>query len=199
MATTRYRHLETPLGRVLLTGREGALTGLHFTGLNATPAIDRAWVADDSGFEAVCRQLDEYFAGRRQSFDVPLQMDGSPFQVEVWSALLGVQYGETASYGEIARRIGRKGAARAVGAANGRNPIAIIVPCHRVIGADDTLTGYGGGLDRKAWLLDLERGFRYQPEIGLERAAVHTFSAMRARHAGMRARAVLRPSPATAP
>jgi methylated-DNA-[protein]-cysteine S-methyltransferase len=199
MATTRYRHLETPLGKVLLTGRDGTLTGLHFTGLNATPAIDPAWVLDDSGFGHICSQLDEYFAGSRQSFDLPLQMDGSPFQKEVWSALLDIQYGETASYGEIARRIGRRGAARAVGAANGRNPIAIIVPCHRVIGADDTLTGYGGGLDRKAWLLDLERGFRYQPEIGQERAAVHTFSATRARHAGMRARAVLRPSPATAP
>jgi methylated-DNA-[protein]-cysteine S-methyltransferase len=191
--------METPMGRVLLTGRSGALTGLHFMGLNATPALDPTWTPDDGSLDPVCRQLEEYFAGDRRTFEVPLEMDGSPFQVEVWSALLGVQYGETASYGEIARRIGRKGAARAVGAANGRNPIAIIVPCHRVIGADDTLTGYGGGLDRKAWLLDLERGFRYQPELGRERAAAHTFSATRARHAGMRARAVLRPSPATAP
>ena len=101
-------------------------------------------------------QLGDYFAGRLTSFDVPMQLEGTPFQREVWQGLLEIDYGETISYGELARRIGRPRAVRAVGLANGQNPIAVIVPCHRVIGADGTLTGYGGGLDRKRLLLDLE-------------------------------------------
>ncbi len=103
-------------------------------------------------------QLEEYFAGERTSFDIPLAPEGAPFEREVWRALEEIPYGETVSYGEIARRVGQPTAARAVGTANGRNPIAVIVPCHRVIGADGSLTGYGGGLERKRLLLELERG-----------------------------------------
>ncbi len=103
-------------------------------------------------------QLQEYFAGERTTFEVPLLMKGAEFERQVWQALRGIPYGQTVSYGEIARRVGQPSAARAVGLANGRNPIAVIVPCHRVIGADGTLTGYGGGLERKRLLLDLENG-----------------------------------------
>jgi methylated-DNA-[protein]-cysteine S-methyltransferase len=108
--------------------------------------------------EQVRTELDEYFVGTRRTFDVPLLLEGTPFQNEVWRALLEIPAGSTATYGEIARRLGRPQAARAVGAANGQNPISIIVPCHRLVGADGTLTGYGWGLDRKRSLLDRERG-----------------------------------------
>jgi methylated-DNA-[protein]-cysteine S-methyltransferase len=101
-------------------------------------------------------QLDEYFAGKRTQFDLPLHPIGTPFQIEVWEALKAIPYGEVRSYGDIAEQIGRPGASRAVGLANGRNPISVIVPCHRVIGASGSLTGYGGGLERKRLLLDLE-------------------------------------------
>jgi len=112
----------------------------------------------------VKRQLEEYFAGKRTTFDVSLAPEGAPFEREVWRALEEIPYGETVSYGEIARRVGQPTAARAVGTANGHNPIAVIVPCHRVIGADGSLTGYGGGLERKRLLLELERGQgRLQP------------------------------------
>ena len=104
------------------------------------------------------RQLDRYFEGTLTEFDLPLGPRGTPFQQQVWAALCDIPYGETISYGELARRVGRPGSARAVGAANGSNPISIIIPCHRVIGSDGRLTGYGGGIDRKAWLLDHEAG-----------------------------------------
>jgi methylated-DNA-[protein]-cysteine S-methyltransferase len=109
-------------------------------------------------------QLAEYFAGERREFDLPLAPQGSGFQVQVWRALLRIPYGETCSYGDIARVVGRPSASRAVGAANGRNPIPIIVPCHRVIGSNGSLTGYGGGLPVKRWLLDHERGWK-QPSL----------------------------------
>jgi methylated-DNA-[protein]-cysteine S-methyltransferase len=114
------------------------------------------WVRDDAPFAAAHAQLDEYFAGDRTEFDLPLHPSGTPFQLKVWDALRTIPYGEVRSYGEIAEQIGKPGAARAVGLANGRNPISIIVPCHRVIGASGALTGYGGGLERKQALLDLE-------------------------------------------
>jgi methylated-DNA-[protein]-cysteine S-methyltransferase len=113
-------------------------------------------------------QLAEYFAGERRAFDLPLAPQGSGFQVEVWRALLRIPYGETCSYGDIARVVGRPAASRAVGAANGRNPIPIIVPCHRVIGSNGSLTGYGGGLPVKRWLLDHERGWK-QPSLPVAR------------------------------
>jgi methylated-DNA-[protein]-cysteine S-methyltransferase len=114
-------------------------------------------VRDDAALTDVTRQLDEYFAGTRQDFDLTVRLDGTPFQVEVWQQLRAIPYGETISYGELARRVHRPEAARAVGSANGQNPVAIVVPCHRVIGADGSLTGFGGGLEWKQRLLDLER------------------------------------------
>jgi methylated-DNA-[protein]-cysteine S-methyltransferase len=126
-------------------------------GRNPVP-IQPRWQRDDDAFAETRRQLEEYFAGERTSFDLPLDMHGHEFERRVWAALRQIPYGETVSYGEIAERIGAPGAARAVGLANGRNPVAIIVPCHRVIGANGKLTGFGGGLPMKRALLDLEQG-----------------------------------------
>jgi methylated-DNA-[protein]-cysteine S-methyltransferase len=123
---------------------------------HCTPVPDGG-VRDDDFFVDVTRQLDEYFAGSRTSFDIALQLQGTPFQRAVWAQLRDIPYGETISYGELARRVGNPKASRAVGLANGRNPIAVIVPCHRVIAADGTLGGYGGGPERKTHLLELER------------------------------------------
>jgi methylated-DNA-[protein]-cysteine S-methyltransferase len=137
--------------------RHGHLTGLVMQDqAHATP-VPRGSRRDDAFFVEVARQLDEYFAGARSDFDLPLHLDGTPFQQAVWAQLQAIPYGETISYGELARRVGNPKASRAVGLANGRNPIAVIVPCHRVIAADGTLGGYGGGPDRKTLLLELER------------------------------------------
>jgi methylated-DNA-[protein]-cysteine S-methyltransferase len=143
--------IPSPVGPLALTvDDDGALTRIGFG------AGD---VSDDPRFDRVVNQLAEYFAGRRTDFDLDLRPDvGSPFERRVWAELLEIPYGETASYGEIAARIGHPGKARAVGRANGRNPIAIVCPCHRVIGSDGSLTGYGGGLENKRTLLDLEAG-----------------------------------------
>jgi methylated-DNA-[protein]-cysteine S-methyltransferase len=155
--TVRYRHVHSPLGRILLVGRDGVLTGLYLADHNHCPPVPPQWAFDGDGFDNVRQQLEEYFLGTRTEFDLALQLDGSRFQIEVWTALRAIPYGQTTSYAAIARAIGRPAAVRAVGAANGRNPISIIVPCHRVIGADGSLTGYGWGVERKSWLLDLER------------------------------------------
>ena len=151
-----YSTLTTPIGELLLTADpDGAITAVHLPGRH--PGTD-GWERDDALLELARRQLTEYFAGERTDFDLPLRPEGAPFQVRVWDALRRIPYGETASYGEIARELGHPTAARAVGAANGRNPIAIVVPCHRVIGASGSLTGYAGGLECKRALLDLEAG-----------------------------------------
>jgi methylated-DNA-[protein]-cysteine S-methyltransferase len=152
-----YSHVETPIGQVLLAGRPGVLTGLFVASHERCPALPSAWRRDDDALAEARRQLEEYFAGTRTAFDLPLELEGTPFQVMVWSALRDIPFGETISYGELARRVARPGASRAVGAANGRNPISIVIPCHRVIGADGRLTGYGWGHERKAWLLQHER------------------------------------------
>jgi methylated-DNA-[protein]-cysteine S-methyltransferase len=152
--------MESPVGTLTLTAVDGRLTGLHMNGQRHAPTSSEDWERDDDGLAAVVDQLEAYFAGSRETFDVPLDLQGTDFQRRVWAGLLEIPYGETMSYGELARRVARPGASRAVGLANGRNPVAIIVPCHRVIGADGTLTGYGGGLDRKVWLLDHERSRR---------------------------------------
>jgi methylated-DNA-[protein]-cysteine S-methyltransferase len=142
--------ISSPIGALRLTvADDGAVTRVDFG------AGD---VSDDPRFEPLVTQLDEYFAGARTAFDLPLRQQGSPFEQRVWAELLAIPYGETASYGEIAARIGRPGMARAVGRANARNPIAIVCPCHRVIGGDGSLTGYAGGLDTKRTLLELESG-----------------------------------------
>ncbi len=145
----------SPVGELLLViDGEGALTRLQFVDDGGAPPPDAD--RDDAALAPVTRQLDEYFAGTRRAFQLTLAPRGTPFQRAVWDALGEVPYGETATYGEIAARVGRPTASRAVGAANGANPIAIVVPCHRVVGANGTLTGYGGGLDRKQLLLELE-------------------------------------------
>ncbi len=143
--------IASPIGPLALTvDDDGALTRIDF---------GAGEQSDDPRFAAVVSQLQQYFAGERTDFDLALRPDGgSTFERRVWSALLEIPYGETASYGEIAARIGHPGKARAVGRANGRNPIAIVCPCHRVIGSDGSLTGYGGGLETKRALLDLEAG-----------------------------------------
>ncbi len=153
-----YTTVDSPIGELLLLGDGDTLHGLYMQGGRKPVAIVSAWQRAEAPFAAVTAQLEEYFGGRRETFDVSLQMHGSPFEQRVWSALQEIPYGETTSYGELASRIGQPTGARAVGLANGRNPIAVIVPCHRVIGADGSLTGYGGGLERKRILLELEQG-----------------------------------------
>jgi methylated-DNA-[protein]-cysteine S-methyltransferase len=146
---------DSPVGPLTLTASDRALSGVHFAG--DALALDPARRGATAPLDAAARQLDEYFAGDRRDFALELDLGaGTPFQQAVWGELLRIPYGETVSYGEVARRLGRPERVRAVGAANGRNPIAIVVPCHRVIGADGSLTGYGGGLDRKRALLALE-------------------------------------------
>jgi methylated-DNA-[protein]-cysteine S-methyltransferase len=152
-----YCHYESPVGRLLLTCDGTALTGLYMEPSRKAQSTD-GWVHDGTvgPLPATVRQLTEYFAGTRRTFDLPLRPRGTPFQERVWRELLEIPYGQTWSYGELARRIGNPSASRAVGLANGRNPISLVVPCHRVIGADGTLTGYGGGIERKRWLLGHE-------------------------------------------
>jgi methylated-DNA-[protein]-cysteine S-methyltransferase len=150
---TIYTQMNSPIGELLLFGDGHALQGLYMGG---TPGP--SWQRDDDAYKEARAQLREYFAGTRTEFDLDLDMRGTDFQRKVWDALLTIPYGETRSYGEIARQIGRPDRARAVGAANGQNPVAVIVPCHRVIGSDGSLVGYGGGLERKRLLLDLEAG-----------------------------------------
>jgi methylated-DNA-[protein]-cysteine S-methyltransferase len=151
-----YRTIDSPIGPLALAGRDRVLTNLRMLDQTYEPNRND-WVPDDHAFPDAVEQLEAYFAGERTDFDLELGMAGSEFQRRVWRALLTIPYGETRSYGQIAEHIGATGAARAVGLANGHNPIAIIVPCHRVIGASGSLTGYGGGLDRKRSLLELER------------------------------------------
>jgi methylated-DNA-[protein]-cysteine S-methyltransferase len=153
-----YSTFDSPIGELLAVGDGDSLSRLQMQGGRRGVPIDPSWKRDDGALAAVRAQLGEYFAGARTTFDLPLAMAGNEFELSVWAALLEIPYGETASYGEIARAIGHPSAPRAVGLANGRNPIAVIVPCHRVIGADGSLTGYGGGLERKRLLLDLEAG-----------------------------------------
>ena len=155
--------LDSPIGRLSLCGTEQGLTGLFMQAHRRGPSEEQrsGWQRDDDRFAAARAQFSEYFAGRRRVFDLAVDhegMGGTAFQRRVWSALTDIPYGSTVSYGELARRIGQPAAVRAVGLANGRNPLSIIVPCHRVVGASGTLTGYGGGTERKRWLLELERG-----------------------------------------
>jgi len=152
--------MPSPIGSLTLTAVGGALTGLHMHEQRHAPAAADRWVRDDAAFEDVVAQLEEYFAGGLEHFEVELDLHGTEFQRRVWARLLDIPYGETISYGELAGRVGNPKASRAVGLANGRNPVAVIVPCHRVVAADGTMGGYGGGLERKSFLLELERGRR---------------------------------------
>ena len=156
MIGTICRVLESPVGPLTIAGDGTTVTNLRMSDQTYAPRDQDEWHEADDAFAAVVAQLDAYFAGTRTTFDVPLDLRGTPFQREVWAQLLAIPYGETRTYGELAHALGRPGAARAVGLANGHNPVGIIVPCHRVIGSDGSLTGYGGGLDRKRALLALE-------------------------------------------
>ena len=149
----KFTTFDSPVGELLLVGDDEGLAGLYLPGGKNAITPDPSWVRDEAAFTEVASQLKEYFAGTRQEFDLTLNPVGSKFQRQVWEALLDIPYGETASYGQTAAAIGHPNGSRAVGAANGQNPIAIIVPCHRVIGANGSLTGYGGGLPMKKWLL----------------------------------------------
>jgi methylated-DNA-[protein]-cysteine S-methyltransferase len=151
-----YRTIESPIGLLTLAGRGSVLTNLRMVDQTYEPSRAN-WSVDDEAFADAVDQLNAYFAGGLTEFDIELDMRGTEFQQRVWKALLTIPYGQTRSYGAIAEQVGAPGAARAVGLANGHNPIAIIVPCHRVIGASGSLTGYGGGLDRKKTLLELEK------------------------------------------
>jgi len=155
-----WHEIDTPVGTLLLAGDAEHLKKVHFQAGPHRQRPDPGWSADPRPFAALIAQLEEYFAGRRRTFAVPLAPEGTPFQLTVWRALTAIPYGETVSYGELARRIGKPDAPRAVGLANGANPLPILVPCHRVIGADGSLTGFGGGLAIKSRLLTLEREVR---------------------------------------
>lgn len=154
--TTYFSRINSPVGELLLTGDGQALTllAMHQQKRGCQPQDD--WRRDDGAFSAAREQLAAYFAGELRTFDLPLAPTGTEFQRKVWQALLDIPFGRTESYGALARRIDAPKASRAVGLANGRNPIAIIIPCHRVIGANGNLTGYGGGIERKHWLLTHE-------------------------------------------
>jgi methylated-DNA-[protein]-cysteine S-methyltransferase len=159
---TFFRVIDSPVGKLLLGARAGGLTAVYFE--PHAPEVSTEWCSDDASsvsasatLDAACAQLAAYFTGTLTTFHLPLSPTGTVFQCRVWDTLRRIPFGESTTYGELARRIGTPHAARAVGAANGRNPLPIIVPCHRVIGADGTLTGFGGGIERKHWLLEHER------------------------------------------
>ena len=151
-----YRYIGSPLGDLLLAGDDAGLRIIGFPQGKGKVEPEPSWRLDPECFPEVQKQLSEYFSGARQSFDLPLVPSGTHFQLEVLNALLEIPCGETRSYQEIAERIGRPKAVRAVGAANGRNPLPIVIPCHRVIGSNGSLTGFGGGLEAKSYLLTLE-------------------------------------------
>ena len=153
---TFYRYYHAPIGTLLLAGDGEYLQLLGFPTGAMKRRHDSDWEKNDEPFKAVIKQLDEYFDGSRQDFDLPLKPQGTEFQRRVWQALQQIPYGETWSYGELAKYVGNPKASRAVGAANGINPIPVIIPCHRVIGSNGKLTGFGGGLETKAFLLNLE-------------------------------------------
>jgi methylated-DNA-[protein]-cysteine S-methyltransferase len=156
METLHYRTVDSPVGPLTLAGRDGRLRHLRMLDQTYEPSRE-GWKPDDSAFIDAVAQLEAYFAGDLIEFELELELVGTDFQRRVWAALLTIPYGETRSYGEIALQIGSPGASRAVGLANGHNPVGIIVPCHRVIGANGSLTGYGGGIHRKKSLLEMER------------------------------------------
>ncbi len=148
----------SPLGEMLLLGTEDGLRGIWFLGQKHFPATDPAWLWEDAPLAPARRALDAYFAGVADIALPPLDLRGTPFQQKVWAALCEIPVGETRSYGEVARGIGAPSGSRAVGAAVGRNPVSILIPCHRVVGSSGKLTGYAGGLERKSWLLGHEAG-----------------------------------------
>jgi methylated-DNA-[protein]-cysteine S-methyltransferase len=157
-AALEYIWIDSPVGRLLLTARDRGLCGLHFAGERHCPRLHDAWRETSHGVLATAAaQIGEYFMGIRRAFDLPLAPAGTLFQHAVWSAIAEVGYGRTATYADIAARVERRAGARAVGAATGRNPLSIVVPCHRIMGSSGRLTGYAGGIERKRVLLALEK------------------------------------------
>jgi methylated-DNA-[protein]-cysteine S-methyltransferase len=152
----RYDYFDTPRGRMLLVASERGLAGAYFVGQKHYQEVDQAWKRDRGGLRRARRELLEYFAGRRRRFSLPLDPQGTPFQRAVWREIAKIGFGETISYAELARRAGFPRSARAAGAATGRNPLSVIVPCHRIVGSSGALTGYAGGLGRKRAFLALE-------------------------------------------
>jgi methylated-DNA-[protein]-cysteine S-methyltransferase len=160
MSQIAYTEMESPVGKLRLVGDGEALRGVWFVNGRHQSAPKKEWERDERPFAEVVRQLRAYFAGELTEFCVPLAMEGTEFQLRVWAELRKIPYGETRTYGQLAAEIGKPEAMRAVGLANGQNPIPIIVPCHRVIGSNGSLTGYGGGMENKKKLLELEQGQR---------------------------------------
>ncbi|MFF4871190.1 methylated-DNA--[protein]-cysteine S-methyltransferase [Streptomyces sp. NPDC090109] len=160
MPTVQHTVVDSPYEPLTLVAVDGVLSRVHMTGQRHRPPEETFGDPDPRPFGEAVRQLDAYFAGDLTAFDLPLHLVGTPFQLRVWERLSLIPYGETRTYGELAEELGNPGASRAVGLANGRNPVSIIVPCHRVVGAGGGLTGYGGGLDRKQRLLAFESGAR---------------------------------------
>ena len=165
--TNCYCYIESPLGQLIVLGDGDFVNGLYMPKHKGWSGPDSEWRQSDVSFKAVREQLAEYFAGERQSFDVPIKASGSPFQQRVWQELTRIPFGTSITYGQLAEKVGNPDASRAVGNANGRNPISIIVPCHRVIGSSGKLTGYAGGLDKKQWLLNWERGRTASEQLDL--------------------------------
>jgi len=156
VSAVSYTTIESPVGPLLLAGDSHGLRTLSFANSKRAERVHPDWKQDEAQFKEVIRQLRAYFSGKLRDFDIPLALEGTEFQLSVWHELLRIPYGETTSYGQLAKKIGNPKAMRAVGLANGMNPVAIIVPCHRVIGSDGSLTGFGGGLPTKKKLLALE-------------------------------------------
>ena len=157
MGSIFYTEIESPIGPLLLTMEQDRLTNVCMNQQKRSVEVQAEWISSERPFRAIAKQFAEYFRGKRRTFEIPLSMAGTEFQRSVWDELREIPYGTTTTYGEIAKRIGNPKAVRAVGLANGQNPIPIIVPCHRVIGANGKLTGFGGGLENKAILLQLEQ------------------------------------------
>ena len=168
-----YDFHDSPLGRILLVACDDGLTGVYFDGQKYHPRLEAGWRHDarHALLRQAGRELAEYFGGKRKRFETVLAPEGTPFQRAVWKAISAVGFGKTITYGELAQRAGCAGSARAAGAATGRNPIGIIVPCHRIVGSDGSLTGYAGGLERKRALLVLEGATATSPTADLLAAA----------------------------
>ena len=158
MSEIHYTRIPSPIAELTLVASEKGLRGVYMEGHSKAPLTPETWKENPSRFTAAIEQLGEYFSGKRKTFDLPLDLQGTAFQLQAWHALLEIPFGETRSYAEQAALINNPKAVRAIGLANGKNPVSIIVPCHRVIGKNGTLTGYGGGLERKRFLLELESG-----------------------------------------
>jgi methylated-DNA-[protein]-cysteine S-methyltransferase len=169
----RYDEIDSPVGPLLVAADEAGLCLIHFQAAHHREP-DASWRREPAAFRDVATQLRQYFRGERRAFDLPLAPRGTPFQLATWRALSAIPYGETISYEELARRVGRRSASRAVGAANGANPLPIVVPCHRVIGKNGSLTGFGGGLHTKRVLLELEGAACVAPGGQLRLAGVQS-------------------------